>query len=155
MLKAKSSFGLWKVQCSFFKALIIQGHVKFFVSGLSNMVSASLTEDRYGVVQKDLAEIMSALFNLQKVSFLFCHHANGCVDNNGSFQTIDKHKGVTITSRKNRFETRDLQLKQELRIALKSSIYKIVSSYGDHLDSVPLPGEWQKKVHNFRLFQEG
>lgn len=44
------------------------------------MVSASLTEDRYGVVQKDLAEIMSALFNLQKVSFLFCHHANGCVD---------------------------------------------------------------------------
>ena len=59
------------------------------------------------------------------------------------FQTVDKHKGVTISSKKNRLETRDLQLKQELRAVLKSSIYRIISTYGDHLDSLPLPTEPQ------------
>ena len=60
---------------------------------------------------------------------------------------MDKHKGVTISSKKNRLETRDLQLKQELRAALKSSIYRIISTYGDHLDSLPLPIEHQKKIN--------
>ena len=62
-------------------------------------------------------------------------------------QTINKHKGVTITSRKNRFETRDQQLKQELRTSLKSSIYRIVNAYGDHLDSISILTEWHKKLH--------
>ena len=70
------------------------------------------------------------------------------------FQTVDKHKGVTISSKKNRLETRDLQLKQELRAVLKSSIYRIISTYGDHLDSLPLPTEHQKKIGNYKNFQE-
>ncbi len=32
------------------------------------MVSSSITEDRYGVVQKDLAQIIVTLLNLQQVS---------------------------------------------------------------------------------------
>ena len=70
------------------------------------------------------------------------------------FQTINKHKGVTITSRKNRFETRDQQLKQDLRTALKSSIYRIVNAYGDHLDSISIPTEWHKKLHSYKVFHE-
>ena len=50
------------------------------------------------------------------------------IEFNFFFQTINKHKGVTITSRKNRFETRDQQLKQDLRTALKSSIYRIFNA---------------------------
>jgi len=74
------------------------------VEGLSYLISSSMQEDRYGVVQKDLPRVISCLFVLQK--------------------TVDKHKGVTISSKKNRLETRDLQLKQELRAVLKSSIYR-------------------------------
>ena len=40
------------------------------------------------------------------------------------FQTLERHKGLTATARKNRFETRDLQLKQDLRVTLKSSLYR-------------------------------
>merc|ERR1719273_2923959 len=104
------------------------------VEGLSYLISSSILEDRYGVVQKDLPRVISCLFVLQK--------------------TVDKHKGVTISSKKNRLETRDLQLKQELRAALKSSIYRIISTYGDHLDSLPLPMEHQKKINNYKHFQE-
>jgi nucleoporin NDC1 len=104
------------------------------VEGLSYLISSSILEDRYGVVQKDLPRVISCLFVLQK--------------------TVDKHKGVTISSKKNRLETRDLQLKQELRAALKSSIYRIISTYGDHLDSLPLPTEHQKKINNYKHFQE-
>ena len=70
-------------------------------------------------------------------------------------QTVDKHKGVTISSKKNRSETRDLQLKQELRTVIKSSIYRIISTFGDHLDSLPISNEWHKKINNYKLFQEG
>jgi len=104
------------------------------VEGLSHLISFSISEDRYGVVQKDLSEVISILFALEK--------------------TINKHKGVTITSRKNRFETRDQQLKQELRTSLKSSIYRIVNAYGDHLDSISIPTEWHKKLHSYKTFHE-
>lgn len=70
-------------------------------------------------------------------------------------QTVDKHKGVTISSKKNRLETRDLQLKQELRVALKSSIYRIISTYGNHLNSISLPAEHKKKIASYKMFQEG
>ena len=70
-------------------------------------------------------------------------------------QTVDKHKGVTISSKKNRSETRELQLKQELRTAIKSSIYRIISTFGDHLDSLPISSEWHKKINNYKLFHEG
>ena len=46
------------------------------------------------------------------------------------------------------------KLKQELRAVLKSSIYRIISTYGDHLDSLPLPTEHQKKIGNYKNFQE-
>ena len=37
------------------------------------MISFSVTEDRYGVVQKDLAEVISTLFALEKV--IMCENA--------------------------------------------------------------------------------
>ena len=88
----------------------------------------------------------------------FWLYQNNCLNYFSFFkfipQTINKHKGVTITSRKNRFETRDQQLKQELRTSLKSSIYRIVNAYGDHLDSISIPTEWHKKLHSYETFHE-
>ena len=81
------------------------------VEGLSLLVAASISEDRYGVVQKDLPKVFEALLTLQ--------------------QTVERHrKGSTATARKNRFETQDLQLKQELRVALKSSLFRICVAFG-------------------------
>jgi hypothetical protein len=74
---------------------------------------------------------------------------------NKFFQTVEKHKGMTVTSRKNRFETRDLQLKQELRVAIKSSIYRVTEAYGVHLENINLPNEAQKKINNYKMFLEG
>ena len=40
------------------------------------MISFSVTEDRYGVVQKDLAEVISTLFALEKViRVIMCENA--------------------------------------------------------------------------------
>jgi hypothetical protein len=38
-----------------------------FYSGLSHFVAASFVEDKFGVVQKDLPEILSMLLDLQAV----------------------------------------------------------------------------------------
>ena len=40
-----------------------------FILGLSHLISFSISEDRYGVVQKDLSEVISILFALEKVIF--------------------------------------------------------------------------------------
>ena len=129
-----------------------------FILGLSHLISFSISEDRYGVVQKDLSEVISILFALEKVIFKEDVHFIKIIAETNFFkfipQTINKHKGVTITSRKNRFETRDQQLKQELRTSLKSSIYRIVNAYGDHLDSISIPTEWHKKLHSYKTFHE-
>eukprot|EP00096_Caligus_rogercresseyi_P014134 TRINITY_DN6665_c0_g1_i2.p1 TRINITY_DN6665_c0_g1~~TRINITY_DN6665_c0_g1_i2.p1 ORF type:complete len:450 (+),score=87.70 TRINITY_DN6665_c0_g1_i2:40-1389(+) len=37
------------------------------VEGLSHLIAHSVAEDRFGVVQKDLANVLSSLFNLQQV----------------------------------------------------------------------------------------
>ena len=105
------------------------------VEGMSNLVSASFEEDRYGVVQKDLPQVIEALLLLQ--------------------QTVEKHrKGATATARKNRFETRDLQLKQELRVALKSSLFRICVVFGEYLDSLAIAPELRNRLNNYQTFSE-
>ena len=70
-------------------------------------------------------------------------------------QTVEKHrKGATATARKNRFETRDLQLKQELRVALKSSLFRICVIFGDHLDALPIAPELRNRLNNYQTFSE-
>ena len=135
-------------------------HSHLFFAGLSFLISSSINEDRYGVVQKDLPTIIATLFTLQKVNHEMSLSKIFQSSTNSLYfyfflQTVDKHKGVTISSKKNRSETRDLQLKQELRTVIKSSIYRIISTFGDHLDSLPISNEWHKKINNYKLFQEG
>ena len=74
---------------------------------------------------------------------------------NFSFQTLERHKGLTATARKNRFETRDLQLKQDLRVALKSSLYRITVTFGDSLNTLDLPTEHRASLANYQSFREG
>jgi len=105
------------------------------IKGMSHLVTHSISEDRYGVVQKDLAKIIVDLLTL--------------------LQTLERHKGLTATARKNRFETRDLQLKQDLRVALKSSLYRITVTFGDSLNTLDLPTEHRARLANYQSFREG
>ena len=72
-----------------------------------------------------------------------------------TLQTLERHKGLTATARKNRFETRDLQLKQDLRVALKSSLYRITVTFGDSLNTLDLPAEHRARLANYQSFREG
>ena len=70
-------------------------------------------------------------------------------------QTVERHrKGSTATARKNRFETRDLQLKQELRVVLKSSLFRICVAFGEHLEALPLAPELRQRLHSYQTFSE-
>jgi nucleoporin NDC1 len=69
---------------------------------------------------------------------------------------VDRQKGVALSSaRKNRCESRDQQLKYELRAAIKAAIYRIVVKFGDHINEVPVPPEYGKRIQNFLNFLEG
>jgi len=105
------------------------------IKGMSHLIVNSISEDRFGVVQKDLANILVELLSL--------------------LQTLERHKGLTATARKNRFETRDLQLKQDLRVTLKSSLYRITVTFGESLNSLDLPNEHKARLANYQSFKEG
>jgi len=105
------------------------------IKGMSHLITKSISEDRYGVVQKDLARILGTLLSL--------------------LQTLERFKGLTATARKNRFETRDLQLKQDLRVTLKAAIYRICVNFGDHIHALDLPVEHKMRLNNFQTFKEG
>ena len=71
-------------------------------------------------------------------------------------QTVDRQKGLASSSaKKNRCETRDQQLKYELRTTIKAAIYRIVLAFGPHIEQVPLPAEHEKRIKSFANFMEG
>lgn len=58
--------------CSFFLCVCVivvlcRTEFPFFLLGLSYFVAASFTEDKFGVVQKDLSDILCLLLDLQAV----------------------------------------------------------------------------------------
>ncbi len=61
---------------------------------------------------------------------------------------------MTVSLKRNRSEVRDLQLKQELRAAVKSSLYRIISTFGEHITAVPMQPEVRQKVENYKAFME-
>ena len=63
---------LSQVRAAFAKSQL----VIWAVEGLSNLISASVFEDRFGVVQKQLPKILAAMLNLQ--------------------QTVERHKVVLL-----------------------------------------------------------
>ena len=68
------------------------GWLILFSAGLSHLVAASYTEDKYGVVQKDLPDILSMMLDLQGVCFfnyLSIHNLKKKVSYLGSWNSRD------------------------------------------------------------------
>lgn len=77
---------------------------------------------------------------------------------------MERHKGLTAPHHrsKGRFseplaeeEGRDHQLKQELRVSVRTSLYRICTTFGDHILAVPLSSEHKQKLESYKNFTEG
>uniref|UniRef100_H3APH5 Nucleoporin NDC1 n=1 Tax=Latimeria chalumnae TaxID=7897 RepID=H3APH5_LATCH len=96
-----------------------QTHI-WALEGLSHLVSASFTEDRFGVVQTTLPSILSTLLTLQ--------------------EAVDKHFKLPHASSKparssgSLVDTSYKTLRFALRASLKTAIYRITSTFGEHLN---------------------
>jgi len=101
---------------------------------LSHVVRASITEDSYGVVQKDLPAILTALLKLEEY--------------------IDKCRNQANFHRKRYLDPPDVQLKLELKCAVKSAVYRIVIAFKEHILEVPLDQDLANKVQNCLSFLE-
>jgi nucleoporin NDC1 len=109
--------------------------VIFCVEILSHIVSASITEDSYGVVQKDLPDILTSLLILE--------------------QNIDRCRGHGLPYyRKKSADIPDVHLKQELKCAVKSALFRIVLGFEEHILNVPLPSDLKQKIKNYQQFLE-
>ncbi|KAK9404232.1 nucleoporin NDC1 [Crotalus adamanteus] len=110
------------------------------LEGLSHLVAASFTEDRYGVVQTTLPAILNSLLTLQEV--------------------IDKHFKLPHVSSKppktsgNLADTSYKTLRFALRSSLKTAIYRITTTFGEHLNAVQVSSEHKKRLQQFLEFKE-
>lgn len=123
------------------------------LTGLSHLVAASYSEDKYGVVQTTLPSILSSMLSLQEVStegeiqntskslqwFLFCFYSIGFQMRTFLFQAVDRHFKLPHASSKPGKTSCSLgdssykTLRFALRAALKTAIYRITTTFGDHL----------------------
>ncbi|KAG8436880.1 hypothetical protein GDO86_007826 [Hymenochirus boettgeri] len=110
------------------------------LEGLSHLVAASFKEDRMGVVQTSLSAILASFLTLQ--------------------EAVEKHFKLPHASSKPSRNTDSIlhssykTLRFALRAALKNAIYRITTTFGEHLHSVPLSSEHRKKLQQFLDFKE-
>lgn len=106
------------------------------VQGLSFLSTASFSEDKYGVVQKDLVVIITNLILLK--------------------QNLDKLNKVSFVNRKSmQGEPIRMQLKTALRTAVRRSLYNIGNTFGEYVGQIPLTKEVNQQMQAFVSYREG
>ncbi|XP_035268756.1 nucleoporin NDC1 isoform X3 [Anguilla anguilla] len=116
-----------------------QAHI-WALEGLSHLVVASYTEDRFGVVQTTFSSILSSMLILQ--------------------EAVDKHFKLPHASSKpvrssfNLEDTTYKTLRFALRAALKTAIYRITTTFGQHIYAVQMSGEHRKRLQQFMEYRE-
>ncbi|XP_077981609.1 nucleoporin NDC1-like [Glandiceps talaboti] len=104
------------------------------LTGLSRLVAASYNEDDFGVVQRALPEILSAMLEL--------HSA------------LDKYCKLPVPTAKLTKQTKSSvhpgeQLKNALRETVKSAIYRIVTTFGGSLRYVKISTDNERQLSQF------
>lgn len=116
-----------------------QAHI-WALEGLSHLVAASFAEDQYGVVQTTLPSILDSMFSLQ--------------------EAVDRHFKLPHASSKpvrmycSMGDSTYKTLRFALRAALRTAIYRITSTFGEHLNAVCVSAEHQKRLQQFLEFKE-
>ena len=105
------------------------------VEAISTLAALSLTEDNYGIVQKDLKEIIENLLKLK--------------------QSIDKLQKMNVSIRKPMSDDRFLkQTLTALRSAVRRSLYRIVSHFKDYMDDLALLPTVVEQLQPFLSYRE-
>ncbi|XP_006839851.1 PREDICTED: nucleoporin NDC1 isoform X2 [Chrysochloris asiatica] len=110
------------------------------LEGLSHLVAASFTEDRFGVVQTTLPAILTTLLTLQ--------------------EAVDKYFKLPHASSKpprisgSLVDTSYKTLRFAFRASLKTAIYRITTTFGEHLNAVQASAEHQKRLQQFLEFKD-
>ncbi|KAL2772519.1 nucleoporin NDC1 isoform 2 [Daubentonia madagascariensis] len=110
------------------------------LEGLSHLVAASFTEDRFGVVQTTLPSILNTLLTLQ--------------------EAVDKYFKLPHASSKpprvsgSLVDTSYKTLRFAFRASLKTAIYRVTTTFGEHLNAVQASAEHQKRLQQFLEFKE-
>ncbi|KAJ8674863.1 hypothetical protein QAD02_010649 [Eretmocerus hayati] len=102
---------------------------------ISTLAAVSLTEDSYGIVQKDLPEIIEVLLRLK--------------------QSLDKLQKMNISIRKPVSDDRYLkQMLTALRSVGRRSLYRIVSHFGDYIEDLALKPVIVDQLQPFFTYRE-
>ncbi|XP_053185779.1 nucleoporin NDC1 [Scomber japonicus] len=116
-----------------------QAHI-WALEGLSYLVEASFSEDQFGVVQTALPSILSCMLVLQ--------------------EAVDRHFKLPHASSKPVRSTSSMgdssykTLRFALRATLKTAIYRITTTFGDHLNAVQMSAEHRKRLQQFLEYKE-
>uniref|UniRef100_A0A4W6EZW6 Nucleoporin NDC1 n=1 Tax=Lates calcarifer TaxID=8187 RepID=A0A4W6EZW6_LATCA len=116
-----------------------QAHI-WALEGLSYLVQASFSEDHFGVVQTALPSILSCMLVLQ--------------------EAVDRHFKLPHASSKPVRSTSSIgdstykTLRFALRATLKTAIYRITTTFGDHLNAVQMSAEHRKRLQQFLEYKE-
>ncbi|XP_077471785.1 nucleoporin NDC1 [Stigmatopora argus] len=116
-----------------------QAHI-WALEGLSYLIQASFSEDHFGVVQTSLASILNCMLLLQ--------------------EAVDRHFKLPHASTKpvktavSMAEPSYKTLRFALRAALKTAIYRITTTFGDHLNAVHMSAEHRKRLQHFLHYKE-
>ncbi|TKS79513.1 Nucleoporin NDC1 [Collichthys lucidus] len=116
-----------------------QAHI-WALEGLSYLVQASFSEDQFGVVQTTLPSILSSMLVLQEAvdrHFKLPHASSKPVRSSGSMGD-STHKTLRFA----------------LRATLKTAIYRITTTFGDHLKAIQMSAEHRKRLQQFLEYKE-
>lgn len=95
--------------------------IMWATQGLSSITIASLIEDRYGIVQKDLPAIITTLAELKN--------------------SLEKLNRVPTTSRKSVFNDGNVKMKNAIIASVKRSLFGISHTFGQYLKDIPMSKE--------------
>ncbi|KAK7945258.1 hypothetical protein WMY93_000986 [Mugilogobius chulae] len=116
-----------------------QAHI-WALEGLSYLVQASYTEDQFGVVQTTLPSILSSMLVLQEAvdRHFKLPHASSKPSRSGSSMGDSSYKTLRFA----------------LRATLKTALYRITTTFGEHLNAVQMSAEHRKKLQHFLDYKE-
>ncbi|XP_042353766.1 nucleoporin NDC1 isoform X2 [Plectropomus leopardus] len=116
-----------------------QAHI-WALEGLSYLVQASFSEDQFGVVQTTLPSILSCMLALQ--------------------EAVDRHfklphaSSKPVRSASSMGDSTHKTLRFALRATLKTAIYRITTTFGNHLNAVQMSAEHRKRLQQFLEYKE-
>ncbi|XP_072220044.1 nucleoporin NDC1 isoform X1 [Leuresthes tenuis] len=116
-----------------------QAHI-WALEGLSYLVQASFSEDQFGVVQTTLPSILCSMLLLQEAvdRHFKLPHASSKPIRSGSSMGDSTYKTLRFA----------------LRATLKTAIYRITTTFGDHLNAVQMSAEHRKRLQQFLEYKD-